>query len=63
MGAYIYDKRKAPQNFEDLVRAGYLRKIPVDPITGRTDWRMTAEGDVHSASDQISTEGTPYNSW
>jgi general secretion pathway protein G len=60
--AYIDDKRKAPQSLEDLVRAGYLTKVPVDPMTGHADWRMSPDH-VHSASDQIGTKGTPYNSW
>ena len=31
---YTYDKQKAPQSLQDLVSAGYLREIPIDPITG-----------------------------
>src|SRR5450759_5422576 len=30
---YTYDKQKAPQSLQDLVAAGYLRDIPMDPIT------------------------------
>lgn len=74
--AYTYDKRKAPQSLEDLVSAGYLRKIPVDPMTKRADWK-TATGssapnsdrsepgidNVHSVSPLMSSEGTAYNTW
>jgi general secretion pathway protein G len=74
---YTLDKQQPPQSLEDLVTAGYLREIPVDPITRRKDWQVvqdnfvlspeqTAYGitDVHSASDQISPfEKTPYSSW
>src|SRR5467141_3006613 len=35
---YTLDKQAAPQSLEDLVQAGYLRKVPVDPITGAADW-------------------------
>ncbi len=31
---YTYDKQKAPQSLQDLVTAGYLRAIPIDPMTG-----------------------------
>jgi general secretion pathway protein G len=74
---YTYDKQKAPQDLRDLVDAGYLRSIPVDPLTGRADtWRVVMEDamasvnqtepgiyDVKSGSDQKSLEGTPYAEW
>lgn len=74
---YTYDKGKAPQTLEDLVTAGYLRKIPIDPMTGsdRT-WKIIMEDatnavnqsepgifDVRSGSDKVSLEGTPYAEW
>ena len=31
---YTMDKEKAPQSLQDLVDAGYLRKLPRDPFTG-----------------------------
>mgnify|MGYP000493821691 CR=1 FL=1 len=74
---YTYDKQKAPKDLRDLVDAGYLRSIPVDPMTGRPDtWRTVQEDslasvnqtepgiyDVKSGSDQKSLEGTPYAEW
>ncbi len=74
---YTADKKKSPQNLQDLVDAGYLRELPEDPITkSRTSWEtvtdtsvsspdQTESGivDVHSGSTLISTEGTPYNTW
>src|SRR5882672_12293717 len=30
---YAADKGKLPQSLDDLVTAGYLRELPVDPIT------------------------------
>jgi len=74
---YTYDKQKAPQTLEDLVREGYLRQIPLDPITGSNQtWRVIMEDvmssvnqsepgifDVRSGSDQTSLEGTPYADW
>ena len=75
--AYTADKEKAPQSLDDLVQAGYLRKVPVDPITGAADWvpqydsvvlspDQTSTGmvDVHSNSPRVSPfENTPYNEW
>ena len=74
---YTFDKQKAPQTLEDLVREGYLRQVPIDPITGSNQtWRVIMEDsmasvnqnepgifDVRSGSDQISLEGTPYSEW
>lgn len=75
---YTLDKEQAPQSLDDLVSAGYLRQIPVDPVTGAKDWvTQTSDvllspdeasgggiSDVHSASDKVSPfENTPYSSW
>src|ERR1700687_1393245 len=41
---YTYDKQKAPQTLQDLVSDGYLRQVPIDPITGNADsWRLIME--------------------
>jgi general secretion pathway protein G len=74
---YTFDKAKAPQTLDDLVREGYLRQVPVDPMTGTNQtWRLIMEDamasvnqmepgifDVHSGSSQGSLEGTPYSDW
>ena len=74
---YTYDKQKAPQALQDLVTEGYLRDVPMDPMTGNnTSWRIVMEDavqsvdqtepgifDVHSGSDKTSLEGTPYTDW
>lgn len=74
---YTYDKQKAPQALEDLVREGYLRDVPVDPMTGsNTTWQVEMEEamtsvsqtepgifDIHSGSDRIGLDGTPYSDW
>lgn len=73
---YTLDKNKAPQSLDDLVSAGYLKTIPKD-ITGSSDtWVVVQDdsimspdqsesgiADVHSGSEQVSSEGTPYSSW
>jgi len=75
--SYTVDKQKAPQSLDDLVTAGYLKKMPVDPITNRSDsWTgdrsdnynsvdETATGinDVHSGSQGASLDGSLYSTW
>ena len=69
------DREQLPKALEDLVTAGYMRDIPVDPITGAKDWseeqgedtvsRDGGQGlvDVHSNSQASSSEGTPYSEY
>lgn len=35
---YYADKGKYPDSVEELVSGGYLRHIPIDPMTGQADW-------------------------
>jgi general secretion pathway protein G len=72
---YAADKGKLPQSLDDLVTAGYMRELPKDPITDNKDWVIatgddpystqggTGITDVHSASGDVSSEGTPYSEW
>jgi len=75
--SYTVDKEKAPDSLDDLVQAGYLKSIPVDPMTSSnetwitgmsdtmTDINETQGGldDVHSGSQALASDGTTYNSW
>jgi general secretion pathway protein G len=73
---YYADKGEYPASLEALVEDGYLRKMPLDPLTGQADWEaVPAEADpdnptetpgvydVRSASVELSLAGTPYNEW
>jgi general secretion pathway protein G len=72
---YAADKGQLPQSLESLVEAGYLREIPIDPMTEARDWvpqmgqdPLSADGgqgvvDVHSASTELGTDGRPYSEW
>lgn len=37
LNQYTLDHHRHPQSLDDLVTAGYLRKIPVDPMTRRSN--------------------------
>jgi len=73
---YTMDKQKAPQSLDDMVTAGYMRQIPVDPMTRQPNWEVVQEDlmlavdqqepgitDVHSASAGTASDGTAYNTW
>ncbi len=72
---YAADKGKLPGSLDELAQAGYLRELPVDPMTGQRDWvpqsgqdATSADGgsgiiDVHSASSDQSLDGGTYSEW
>ena len=75
--SYTVDKQKAPQSLDDLVQSGYLKVMPQDPFTHRTDTWMTSQedtmmdldqtesgiNDVHSGSQDTALDGTSYSTW
>ena len=74
---YTLDKQKAPQSLDDLVQAGYIKQIPVDPMTGsNSTWTVEQEdslmsvdqqdpgiSDVHSGAERTASDGTAYSTW
>lgn len=76
---YYTDKWKYPTSLQALVDEGYMRSIPVDPITRLSEtWVEVSEilsdeallaailpgiVDVISGSEEIGIDGTPYNTW
>jgi general secretion pathway protein G len=73
---YTFDKQKGPKSLEDLVSAGYIKRVP-DDITGKPDW-VTEEDEktiltqqqtdpgilsVKSSSNKIGSNGKPYSEW
>ena len=43
---YTLDKQKPPHSLDDLVVAGYLKELPIDPMTGRKDtWAVRCSRD------------------
>ena len=71
------DKGKYPASLEDLVSAGYLRKVPVDPMTQSTEtWQtVPAEPDpanltvepgiynVRSGAEGQALDGSKFSEW
>jgi general secretion pathway protein G len=72
---YQSDKGKYPETLESLVTDGYVRKIPIDPVSGEP-WTeippendpdageaLTGVYDIKSTSTQVGLNGVPYNEW
>jgi len=72
---YAADREKLPGSIDDLVSHGYIREIPIDPITGDKDWivdmgddtvsRDGGQGvvDVHSAAAGVGSDGVAYKDY
>lgn len=71
---YAADRGRYPESIDDLVAKGYLRKVPEDPVTGRSDsWQMLPPraddampgrvGDVRSGASGRAQDGRPYSAW
>jgi general secretion pathway protein G len=70
---YTLDKQRAPLSLDDLVKAHYLRHIPVNPLSNQEDWLVEEEedpiqqereiSDVRCGFNGTSSDGTPYESW
>jgi general secretion pathway protein G len=65
------DRGRYPEGLAELVRLRYLREVPLDPITDRTDsWLVVPPPgqpkgvyDVHSAATGKARDGSVYASW
>lgn len=71
---YAGDKGQYPPSLDELVRQRYIRQLPVDPITGRSDsWQMLPPqeddamrggvADVRSGARGQGLDGVPYGQW
>ena len=73
---YAADKGKLPQSLDDLVQAGYMHDVPIDPMTEQKDWQVeygedpgSTEGaqgvtNVRSASGDLASDSTSrYSEW
>lgn len=67
------DTGKYPESLDDLVKKRYLRAVPADPITERTDsWvpqpppadsGLSGIYDVRSGAEGKAPDGSEYGSW
>lgn len=69
---YHGDRGHYPDSLEELVNARYLRAVPVDPITERSDtWQIVAPPsdetgavyDVRSGAPGTARDGSAYADW
>jgi len=73
---YRLDKKESPQSLDDIVTAGYLHQLPVDPMTGKADWATDPEDSTNaldpqqpgisrarSSSNGTALNGEAYNTW
>lgn len=66
---YRTDHGQGPQSLDALVKAGYLRQLPVDPMRQNSPtWDVVKADDgtiieVHSSSGRTATDGSSYSDW
>lgn len=66
---YHADKGLWPESLEVLAREHYLRAVPIDPISGRSDtWTTVADEEggvrnVNSGAEGGAADGTAYADW
>lgn len=69
---YTSEQHKRPESLDDLVAAGYMKRLPKDPFTDRRDtWIVEWSSDsktpgvvgIRSGASGASSKGTRYNDW
>ena len=75
--AYFADNDRYPSSLTELVEKKYLRSIPRDPFTRKSDTWITVQTDplsdyeaardgifdIHSGSQLVGLNGIPYQQW
>jgi len=66
------DQSRFPETLDELVAKGYVRSVPLDPITGSAStWRVapsqgqgsTGVADLHSGAQGTGQDGSDYATW
>ncbi len=71
---YYADNGKYPDTLNDLADKRYIRKVPVDPVTGSAEsWNVVLATDeqgqqsgvmdIRSGSDRTAIDGSKYSDW
>lgn len=71
---FYKDKARYPNSLEELVQSRYIRVIPIDPVTDRSDtWKVEPPPSAVSVSGKVfnvrsgapgeSKSGIPYSAW
>lgn len=70
---YHADRGRYPDGLEDLVAQRYLRSVPVDPVTDRSDsWTLLPPPpgadpggvyDIRSGAEGTGADGSRYDTW
>jgi general secretion pathway protein G len=73
---FYADQGSYPNELEELANKKYMRSIPIDPFTKKSDWVIVppppsedgsevkgAVYEVHSNSDLVGTNQIPYKEW
>ncbi|MEI7970040.1 MAG: prepilin-type N-terminal cleavage/methylation domain-containing protein [Betaproteobacteria bacterium] len=70
---YHADRGRYPEALDELVKQRYLRAVPVDPLTDRSDsWTLLppppgSDGggvyDIRSGADGTAADGSRYDTW
>ncbi|MFW1748110.1 type II secretion system protein [Acinetobacter guillouiae] len=67
---FYSDKGYYPETLNDLVKARYLRMIPIDPTLNRAEWltindEVSGKGvyDIKSLNNEVGTNKQRYSEW
>jgi general secretion pathway protein G len=64
------DQMRFPATLDELVKRGYLRAVPVDPVTDSAEtWKLDAAtgagavSEIHSGAPGHASDGSAYANW